>query len=82
MEMGMRYRCSPPPPPPQPPVLPLHKWLQSALEKESAVCRKAAAVPWSAQVLDQGCGPNQPIFLTLARVTTACVGSCADFSGA
>ena len=50
------------PPPPQPPVLPLPEWLQKAFGKDPAVCRKAAAAPWSAQVLEQGCGPDQPIF--------------------
>ena len=32
-------------PPPQPPVLPLPEWLQKALGKDLAVCRKAAAAP-------------------------------------
>ena len=59
MGRGMRSRCSPPP---QLPVLPLPEWLQKALRKDSAVCRKAAAAPWSAQVLEQGCGPDKPIF--------------------
>ena len=56
------------PPPPQPPIQPLPEALQKALGKDSAVCRKAAAAPWSAQVLKQGYGPDQPIFLTQARV--------------
>ena len=50
------------PPPPTTPVVPLLEWLQKALGKDSAVCRKAAAAPWSAQVLEKGCGPDQPIF--------------------
>ena len=50
------------PPPPQPPVLPLPEWLQKALGKDSSVFRKAAAHPRSAQLLEQGCGPDQPIF--------------------
>ena len=54
----MRSKCSPPP---RPLVLPLPEWLQKALRKDSAVYRKAAAVLWLAQVLDQGCGPDQPI---------------------
>ena len=49
--------------PAQPPVLPLPKWLQKALSKDSAVCRKAAAAPWSAQVPEQGSGPDRPISL-------------------
>ena len=48
-------------PPVQPLVLPLPEWLQKALAKDSAVCRKAAATPWSAQNLEQVCGANQPI---------------------
>ena len=47
---------------PLPSILPLPKWLQKALGKDSAVCCKAAAAPWSAQVLAQGCGLDQPIF--------------------
>ena len=41
-----------PPPPPVAPLLPLPEWLQKALRKDSAVYRKGAAAPWSAQVLE------------------------------
>ena len=50
------------PPTHPPPVLPLPEWLQKALRKDSAVCRKAAAAPWCARVLKHGFGPDQPFF--------------------
>ena len=59
MGRGMRSRCNPPP---QPLVLPLLEWLQKALGKDSAVCRKAAAAPWFAQVLESGRWPDPHIF--------------------
>ena len=61
-EDGKGYEVHGQPPPPQPPVLPLPEWLEKALGNDSAVCRKAAAAPWCAQVLEQGCGPDQPLF--------------------
>ena len=53
------------PPPPQPAVLALPEWLQKALRKGVLACRKAATAPWSTQVLNEGCGPHQPIFFDL-----------------
>ena len=59
MGRGMRSRCSPHP---NPLLYPFPEWLQKALGKDSALYRKAAAAPWSAQVLEQGFGPDEPIF--------------------
>ena len=41
--------------------------MQKALGKDSEVCRKAAAAPRAAQVLEQGCWPDQPIFCDLSK---------------
>ena len=43
----------PPPPPPQ--------WLLKALGPQSATARKAGPIPWSAQVLQEGCAGDQRV---------------------
>ena len=55
------------PPPPKSPFYPLPKWLQKALQKDTAVCQKASAIPWFAQVSQQGCGLDHPIFCDLRK---------------
>ena len=47
-------------PPTHPPPLP--QWLLKALGPQSATARKAGPIPWSAQVLEQGCAGEQPVF--------------------
>ena len=59
---GYEVQVQPPPPPHQPLVLPLPGWLQKALGKDLAACRKGAAESWFAQVVAQGYGLDQPIF--------------------
>ena len=49
-------------PPPPSLVLPIPELLQKAPGTDSAVCRKAAAAPLCAQVLEEGYGPDQPTF--------------------
>ena len=53
MGRGMRSRCSPPPPIPTPCFNPLPSGCIRPLGKTA---------PWSARVLEQGCGPDRPIF--------------------
>ena len=48
-------------PHPMPPP-PLPHWLLKALGPQSATTRKAGAIPWLAQVLEQGCAGDQPVF--------------------
>ena len=47
-------------PPMTPPPLP--QWLLKALGPQSATARKAGPIPWSAQVLQEGCAGDQPVF--------------------
>ena len=46
-------------PPNDPPPLP--QWLLKALSPQSATARKAGPIPWSAQVLQEGCAGDQPV---------------------
>ena len=41
---------------------PLPQWLLNGPGPQSATTRKAGAIPWSAQVLEQGCAGDQPVF--------------------
>ena len=41
---------------------PLPQWLLKALGPQSATARKAGPIPWSAQVLEQGCAGDQLVF--------------------
>ena len=41
---------------------PLPQWLLKALGPQSATARKAGPIPWSAQVLQEGCAGDQPVF--------------------
>ena len=45
--------------PPNDPPLP--QWLLKALGPLSATARKAGPIPWSAQVLQEGCAGDQPV---------------------
>ena len=49
-------------PPQSPPPLP--PWLLKALGPQSASARKAGPIPWSAQVLEEGCAGDQPVFFS------------------
>ena len=46
--------------PPNDPPLP--QWLPKALGPQSATARKAGPIPLSAQVLQEGCAGDQPVF--------------------
>ena len=46
----------------QPNPTPLPQWLLKALGPQFATARKAGPIPWSAQVLEQGCAGDQPVF--------------------
>ena len=48
--------------PPNHPPTPLPQWLLKALDPRSATARKAGPFPWSAQVLEQWCAGDQPVF--------------------
>ena len=52
-------------PPMHPPPLP--QWLLKALGPRSATARKVGAIPCSAQVLEQGCAGDQPVFSSPAH---------------
>ena len=41
---------------------PLPQWLLKALGPQSTTAQKAGPIPWSAQVLEQGCAGDQPVF--------------------
>ena len=43
---------------------PLPQWLLKALGPQSATARKAGLIHWSAQVLEQGCAGDQPVFFS------------------
>ena len=49
------------PPPPPNPWFTAPRVVAKKLEKDSAVSRKSAAVPWYAQILEQGSGPDERI---------------------
>ena len=49
------------PPPENRPPLP--QWLAKALGSATSNFHKASLVTWSAQVLDQGCSPDHPVFV-------------------
>ena len=40
---------------------PLPQWLLKALGPRSATALKAGPIPWSAQVLQEGCAGDQPV---------------------
>ena len=48
-----------------PPLLP--QWLLNAPGPQSATARKVGAIPWSAQVLEQGSAGDQPVFASTAH---------------
>ena len=52
-------------PPNDPPPLP--QWL---LSPHSATARKAGPIPWSAQVLQEGCAGDQPVFSSPPPIAT------------
>ena len=52
----------PPPCTPPPPLAPL-----ASQSPQSATARKAGVIPWSAQVLEQGCAGDQPVFCSPAH---------------
>ena len=53
--------------PPNAPPPPVPQWLLKALGPQSATARKAGAIPWSAQVPEQGCAGDQPVFSSPAH---------------
>ena len=59
--MELRLLTSPMTPPPLP------QWLLKAVGPQSATARKAGPIPWSAQVLEQGCAGDQPVFSSPAH---------------
>ena len=46
---------------------PLPQCLLKALGPQSPTTRKAGAIPWLAQVLEQGCAGDQPVFYSPAH---------------
>ena len=72
----------PPPPPPTPCFTPPRVAAKGPRQrsKESTLCHKAAVAPWSAQVLEQGCGPKPNNFTS--PHTIPCGGTWAEFFGA
>ena len=70
------------PPPPNPLLYPLPSGCKRPSRKTQRSAARQLLLPGLPKSLNRALGHTNQFFLTPARVTTPCAGSCADFSGA